>query len=124
MDQVVMGTDGQNTLRRLSRFAPSSGGLSAMLGLGGMASIPEIAIPATITAEIAKKLGESSTGASIEKLLNNIAPSRILDPGSNGMKPILDAILAARISSGDGKERKENALSKLLAEKMRQGQTQ
>jgi hypothetical protein len=100
MEQVVRGTADQNVLRRLSRFAPSSGGLSAMLGIGGTMASPAIALPVMAVTELAKGAGERSTRATIDALMQSIAPNRVLKPGDQGMTPVIRALLAGRTASG------------------------
>ena len=99
MDRVAKGEGGANLLRRLSRFSPSSGGLSAMLGIGGVASVPEAAIPAIIVSEIAKMAGEKVTRGGVADLLKSIAPDRVLKPGSPGVEAITRALLSARTTA-------------------------
>jgi hypothetical protein len=99
MDEIVMGTTGQNVARRLSRMAPSSGGLSSMLGIGGTLAAPQFALPIMAVTEGAKALGERSTKASIANLLQSLAPDRVLKPGQEGLGPIIAALLAARTTA-------------------------
>jgi len=99
MDEIVMGSTGQNVARRLSRFAPSSGGLSSMLGIGGAMAAPQFALPIMAVTEGAKALGERSTKASIANLLQSLAPDRVLKPGQEGLGPIIAALLAARTTA-------------------------
>ena len=101
MDDIVMGTTGQNVARRLSRFAPTSGGLSAMLGIGGAMANPSIALPIMALTEGAKAVGERSTKNSIAKLLQSLAPDRVLKPGEQGIGPVVKALLAARTMAGE-----------------------
>jgi hypothetical protein len=100
MDEVAQGTPGQNIARRLSRFAPSSGGLSAMLGVGGAMASPAVALPIMAVTEGAKALGERSTRKSIESLLQSLAPSRTLKPSDPGMNNVIRALLAGRSIAG------------------------
>jgi len=100
MDEIAQGTTGQNIARRLSRFAPSSGGLSAMLGVGGAMASPAVALPIMAVTEGAKALGERSTRKSIEGLLQSLAPSRTLRPSDPGINPIIRALLAGRSIAG------------------------
>lgn len=100
MDQIVRGTADQNALRRMSRFAPSSGGLSAMLGIGGAMASPAVALPIMAATELAKGAGERSTRATVDALMQSIAPNRVLSPGSEGMTPIIRALLAGRTMAG------------------------
>lgn len=99
MDDIVKGSTGQNLARRLSRFAPSSGGLSSMLGIGGTLAAPQFALPIMAVTEGAKALGERSTKASIANLLQSLAPDRVLKPGQEGLGPIIAALLAARTTA-------------------------
>jgi hypothetical protein len=99
MDEVVRGTGGQNALRAMSRFAPSSGGLSSMLGIGGAMASPAVALPIMAVTEGAKALGERSTQNSIAKLLQSLAPDRVLKPGDAGLSPIIAALLAGRTAA-------------------------
>lgn len=100
MDEIARGTTGQNAMRKLSRFAPSSGGLSSMLGIGGALASPQIALPIMAVTEGAKALGERSTRASIAKLLQSLAPDRVLNPSDPGIQKIISALLAARTTAG------------------------
>lgn len=99
MDAIVRGTDGQNALRKLSRFAPSSGGLSSMLGIGGAMASPQIALPVMAVTEGAKALGERSTRKSIDALLQSLAPDRVLKPQEQGISGLIAAMLAARTTA-------------------------
>lgn len=99
MDEIVRGSTGQNLARRLSRFAPSSGGLSSMLGIGGTLAAPQFALPIMAVTEGAKAIGERSTKASIAKLLQSLAPDRVLKPGQEGLGPIIAALMAARTTA-------------------------
>lgn len=98
---VVSGTGGQNAMRGLSRFAPSSGGLSSMLGIGGAMASPAIALPIMAATEGAKALGERSTRKSITDLLQALAPDRVLASREQGLSPILAALLGARTTAND-----------------------
>jgi hypothetical protein len=99
MRAIVEGSAGQNAMRRLSRFAPSSGGLSAMMGIGGTMASPAVALPIVAGTEIAKALGERSTQSSIANLLQSLAPNKVLSPSQPGIEGILAALLAARTAS-------------------------
>lgn len=99
MAGIVSGTGGQNALRRLSRFAPSSGGLSSMLGIGGTLASPGVALPIMAVTEIAKAAGEQSTRKSIANLLQSLAPDRMLATSQQGVTPIIAALLAARTAA-------------------------
>ena len=101
IDQVVTGSGGQNAMRRLSRLAPSSGGLSSMLGIGGAMASPAIALPIMAATEGAKALGERSTRKSITDLLQALAPDRVLASREQGLAPILAALLGARTTAND-----------------------
>lgn len=101
IDQVVTGSGGQNAMRGLSRFAPSSGGLSSMLGIGGAMASPAIALPIMAATEGAKALGERSTRKSITDLLQALAPDRVLASREQGLSPILAALLGARTTAND-----------------------
>lgn len=101
MGQVVEGTAGQNALRSASRFAPTSGGLSAMLGIGGAMANPAVALPIMAATEGAKFMGERSTRRVIDELMQSIAPDRILSVGDPGLDPVVRALLGARVVSGD-----------------------
>lgn len=50
-----------NIMRSIGRFSPTSGGLSAMLGLGGAAAMPQIALPTMAIGAAAKPIGEALT---------------------------------------------------------------
>ena len=67
-----------------------------MLGVGGAMAAPQVALPLMAVTEAAKHLGERSTRASIEKLLQKLAPDRVLKPGEAGLEGIINALMAAR----------------------------
>lgn len=100
MEKVVLGEVPVNALRRLSRFAPTSGGLSALLGIGGTMASPEIALPIMAATELAKAGGERLTRNSIDAIANSIAPSRVTSTSQQGVDPIVRAMLQARVISG------------------------
>jgi len=97
--EIVEGTTDQNFFRRLSRFAPSSGGLSAMLGIGGTLASPQVALPIMGATEAARFAGERSTGRAVNALLQSLAPNRVTQPGALGIDPTINALLAARIGA-------------------------
>lgn len=66
IQRAVEGDTIQNALRLVSRLAPSSGGLSAMLGIGGVASVPGVAFPAMAAGEAARWGGGMRQGAMID----------------------------------------------------------
>jgi hypothetical protein len=101
IEEIVRGTTEQNAMRRASRFAPSSGGLSAMMGIGGTMAAPQVALPIMAATEAAKYLGERSTRKSIADLLQSLAPDKITKVGDEGITGILRAMLAARTASRD-----------------------
>lgn len=100
MEAVVRGDGGQNAMRSLSRFAPTSGGLSAMLGVGGAMASPAIALPVMAVTELAKAGGERSTRNQIAALLQSIAPDRVLKPQEEGLTKLIAALLAGRTMAG------------------------
>lgn len=101
IESVVVGNTEQNAMRRLSRFAPSSGGLASMLGIGGaMASAP-VALPIIAATEGAKALGERSTRRSIDALVRSLLDERITAVGSSGQSPVAAALLGSRVLSED-----------------------
>lgn len=101
MEAVVMGTPAGNIARSASRIAPSSGGLSAMLGVGGAMANPAIALPVMAVGEAGKYLGERSTRQSADDLVSLLAPDRVLSPGDAGLSPIIRALLAGRAVAND-----------------------
>lgn len=102
MERVVMGTPAGNVARRLSRFSPTSGGLSAMMHLGGAAAAPAVVLPISAATEGARFFGERATRQSVDELIDLLAPSRTLSPGDPGISPIIQALLAARTSAQGG----------------------
>lgn len=100
MEAVVRGTEGQNAMRRLSRFAPTSGGLSAMLGIGGAMASPAVALPLMAVTELAKAGGERSTRNAVDALMKSIAPDRVLETSKDGLGPVIAALLAGRTMAG------------------------
>ncbi|MDO9637611.1 MAG: hypothetical protein Q7J44_03620 [Pseudotabrizicola sp.] len=100
MEQVVRGTGGQNALRSLSRLAPTSGGLSAMLGVGGVMASPAVALPIMAITELAKAGGERSTRRVVDALMQSIAPDRVLKTGETGINSVVRALLAGRAIAG------------------------
>lgn len=79
--RAVEGDSIQNALRLVSRFAPSSGGLSAMLGVGGAASMPAVAVPAMMLGEGAKRGAQLRQGALIDDV------NRLIRTGSRAAPP-------------------------------------
>jgi hypothetical protein len=100
MNNIVMGSAPQNAMRKLSRFAPSSGGLSAALGIGGAMASPAVALPIMAVTEGAKALGERSTRNQIAALLQSLAPDRVLKPSEEGLTGLIAALLAGRTMAG------------------------
>lgn len=99
MEEIVRGSTEQNIMRRLSRMAPSSGGLAAVLqafglGLSGGATLPLVA-----ATEGAKMLGERSTQRSVEQLVRSLLGERVTRAGETGIDPIVAALLGLRISA-------------------------
>lgn len=104
IEQVVRGDMPTNSLRRFSRFAPSSGGLSSLLGIGGALAAPGVATPIMIATELAKAGGEKLTRAGIEAVIQSLAPDRVLNAGQQGIEPIIRALLAARTTASATQE--------------------
>lgn len=100
MNRIVMGDAPQNAMRSLSRFAPSGGGLSAMLGIGGAMASPTVALPLMAVTEGAKALGERATRNQIAALLQSLAPDRVLRPQEQGITGLIAALLAGRTMAG------------------------
>jgi len=98
--EIVEGTADQNVMRRLSRISPMSGGLMAYLGIGGTVVSPEVALPIMGAAESARLLGERSTRRSIEGLLQQLAPDRVVAPSQPGAQDVLRGLLSLRAASG------------------------
>jgi hypothetical protein len=98
--EIVEGSTDQNLLRRLSRIAPTSGGLAAMLGIGGTLASPEVALPIMGIAEAARFAGERSTQRSIQDLLQQLAPDRVLRPSEQGATDTLRGLLSLRTLAG------------------------
>lgn len=101
MDAIVRGTEGQNAMRSLSRFAPTSGGLSAMLGVGGAMASPTVALPIMTSTELAKAGGERSTRKAIADLMQRLAPDRVTATRQAGVSPVIAALLAGRTMRED-----------------------
>lgn len=102
MEEVVRGTTSGNAARRLSRFAPTSGGLSAMLGVGGALAAPSVVLPIAGATELAKFYGERSTRQSIDNLVDLLAPDRVLSPGTQNYQDIITALMFGRaIANGE-----------------------
>lgn len=104
IEQIVFGNTEQNLMRRLSRFAPSSGGLASMLGIGGTLASAPVALPIIGVTEGAKALGERSTRKSIDSLIRSLLDERIVKPGTTGYSPIAEALLGARIVAQEPEE--------------------
>lgn len=100
--EIVEGSTDQNLLRRLSRIAPTSGGLAAMLGIGGTLASPEVALPIMGIAEAARFAGERSTQRSIQDLLQQLAPDKVLRPSEQGATDALRGLLSLRTLAGQG----------------------
>jgi hypothetical protein len=96
MRRIVEGSTSQNLLRRLSRLAPSGGGLSSMLSIGGAMANPFITIPIVGAAETAKLAGQRSTRQAYDALLQQLAPDRVIRPSEQGATGVLRGLLGAR----------------------------
>lgn len=70
---AVLGSGTQNTLRLLGKLSPQGNGLMAMLGLGGVATMPQFAIPAMLLGAGAKKGAEAITARNAEAVKRLIA---------------------------------------------------
>lgn len=79
--RAVEGDTTQNALRLVSRLAPSSGGLTAMLGIGGTAAMPGVAVPAMMAGEGARAGARLRQGA----LLDDV--NRLVRTGSRTAPP-------------------------------------
>ena len=101
MEEIVRGTGGGNVLRSLSRFAPTSGGLSSMMGIGGVMASAPVALPIIAATEGAKYLGERSVRNSADNLMELLAPSRVTSPGDPGLMGVIQALLAGRAIAND-----------------------
>lgn len=101
MEEIVRGSTDQNLMRRLSRFAPSSGGLASMLGIGGAIASPAVTIPVVGITEGAKILGERSTQRAVDQLVRSLLGERVVSPGTPGVDSVARALLGARIVSED-----------------------
>lgn len=102
MEEIVMGTPAGNAARSLSRFAPTSGGLAAMLNLGGAVAAPQFALPLVALTEGAKMYGDRSIRRSADSLVDMLAPDRILQTGDQELRGLLSALLAGRIGANAG----------------------
>lgn len=72
INAAVMGTPAQNALRLVGKLSPQGNGLMAALGLGGVAAMPQVAVPAMVIGAGAKKASEAMTRAnanSVEQLI-------------------------------------------------------
>lgn len=96
MEEIVRGSTDQNLMRRLSRFAPSSGGLASMLGIGGALANPAIALPIVGITEGAKIAGERSTQKSIDALVRSLLGERVMKTSEQGINPVVAALLGLR----------------------------
>lgn len=99
MEEIVRGSTDQNMMRRLSRFAPSSGGLASMLGIGGALANPAVTMPIVGVTEGAKMMGERSTQKSVDNLVRSLLGERVTKVGETGIDPIVAALLGLRISA-------------------------
>lgn len=72
METIVRGSRGQNALRLAGKFSPTSGGLSAMLGVGATAANPAMAIPAA-AGYVAKTAADKITGRNFAKLADLVS---------------------------------------------------
>lgn len=72
METIVRGSKGQNALRLAGKFSPTSGGLSAMLGVGATAANPAMAIPAA-AGYVAKTAADNMTGRNLSRLADLVS---------------------------------------------------
>lgn len=66
--RVVEGDNIQNLLRMGANFAPSKGGLSAMLGVGGTVAFPQVAVPSMVVGEVSRAAGASRRQALLDAM--------------------------------------------------------
>lgn len=97
MEDIVRGTGSENMLRRLSRMAPSSGGLAGMLGMGGVVASPYVAAPAIAVTEVAKAAAERGSRKNVDALVRSLLGERMLSPGKSGADEVARALLLGRI---------------------------
>jgi hypothetical protein len=77
IQRAVEGDTTQNALRLVGRFAPTSGGLTAMLGFGAGMTMPQFAFPAVAAGEAAKYFG----GVRQQALIDGV--ERMVRTGAN-----------------------------------------
>lgn len=70
---AVLGTGTQNALRLAGKLSPQGNGLMAALGLGGAATMPQVAIPAMLLGVGAKKASEAMTRSNTEAVKSLVA---------------------------------------------------
>lgn len=73
IEAAVFGTPAQNTLRLVGKLSPQGNGLMAALGLGGVAAMPQVAVPAMLLGAGAKKASEAMTRTNAEAVKDLVA---------------------------------------------------
>lgn len=73
IEKAVMGTGAQNALRLAGKLSPQGNGLMAALGLGGVASMPMVAVPAMIGGAISKKAAERMASKNADEVMRLVA---------------------------------------------------
>ena len=108
---AVLGTGTQNTLRLLGKLSPQGSGLMAALGLGGVASMPAVAIPALLGGAVAKRGAEAMTARNAETVKRLIAAGgkrAAITPAPNAVQRLADqyrpllgrALLSGSLAAG------------------------
>lgn len=81
LEDIVMGSKGQNVLRQLGKLSPQGNGLMTALSIGGAAANPLLAIP-TMVGAVSKTAADGITRGKVQNLVQLMA---------QGGRPALDA---------------------------------
>lgn len=73
LEAAIFGVGGQNALRLVGKMSPQGSGLMAALGLGGAATMPQVAIPAMLLGAGAKATSDAITRSNVEAVKNLVA---------------------------------------------------
>jgi len=101
MERVVRGTPGQNLTRQIGKLSPEGNGLMAMLGIGGTAINPAVAL-ASGGGFVAKRASDGIAQRNIDDLIRLVRTGKPIAPKNTRASTIVqdDAVQAALARMG------------------------
>lgn len=86
LERAIYGTRGQNALRRIGKMSPTTGGLTSLFHLGGVAMAPQISVPAAAVGFGAKRIADGMSRGNarmVEAIIaggGRVSPKTMLSP--------------------------------------------